>query len=105
MIDLNLLASEDDEGNSVLDLNVPASEVDDADDVFDFNEPKTTTPKTPTACLMSTSNQTTTPTTCSISTRQKITTEVMHHFVLSFRCLFRLFTVLIIVYFSLQYLI
>jgi hypothetical protein len=51
-------------------------------------------------CLISTSQNTTTPTTSSISTSQKITTEVMHHFVLSFHCLFRLFTVLIIVFFS-----
>jgi hypothetical protein len=38
--DLNVLASEDDEGNSGFDLNDPAAEDDDADAVFDLDEPE-----------------------------------------------------------------
>ena len=38
--DLNVLASEDDEGNSGFDLNDLAAEDDDADAVFDLDEPE-----------------------------------------------------------------
>ena len=38
--DLNVLASEDDEGNSGFDLNDPAAEDDDTDAVFDLDEPE-----------------------------------------------------------------